>query len=148
MRFWDSSSVMPPIFEETASVTITDLLREDAEVAVWWGTWAEVSVAISRLVCEGKLDEEGKEKTRDALDLLAGIWSEMRPTGNLRLLAALLSKEHPLKAADALQLAAALVWCEGETEGREFVCLDGQLRRAAQREGLCVLPPEVEEGRN
>jgi hypothetical protein len=46
LRFWDSSSIMPLVFEETNSATIVDLLREDTEVAVWWGTWVERAVAI------------------------------------------------------------------------------------------------------
>lgn len=52
----------------------------------------------------------------------------------------LVSKDYPLKAADALQLAAALRWCEVDTDDRRFVCLDNRLRRAAEDEGFDVLP--------
>ena len=145
MRFWDNSSIMPLVLEETNIATIVDHLREDTEVAVWWGTWVERAVAISRLRREGRLDEEGEEGVRDTLDLLAETWIEVRPTDEMRLLAALLSRGHPLKAADALQLAAALRWCEGDTSGAGFVCLDGRLRRAASNEGFDVLPEPTEE---
>ena len=47
---------------------------------------------------------------------------------------------HPLRAADALQLAAALLWTEGAAMGSQFVCLDQNLREAAVREGFTVLP--------
>jgi len=47
-------------------------------------------------------------------------------TRALRLLAV-----HPLRAADALQLAAALVWFRDHPAGLDFVCLDERLRTAA-----------------
>lgn len=47
---------------------------------------------------------------------------------------------HPLRAADALQLAAALVWSRGQVAGHHFVCLDQRFREAARREGFTVLP--------
>jgi hypothetical protein len=47
-----------------------------------------------------------------------------------------------LKTADALQLSAALLWCENEPDGRAFVCSNGVLRTAANDEGFQVLPPE------
>lgn len=86
------------------------------------------------------MNEETEGEARSRLDLLADTWRETRPYDDLRLLASLLSRDHPLKAADALQLAAALRWCEGNTRGAGFVCLDNQLRRAASEEGFDVLP--------
>jgi hypothetical protein len=47
---------------------------------------------------------------------------------------------HPLRAADALQLGAALVWCEEQSHGEVFVCLDARLREAARREGFSLAP--------
>jgi hypothetical protein len=47
---------------------------------------------------------------------------------------------HPLRVADALQLAAALVWCQGDPIHHDFVCLDQRLREAARREGFHILP--------
>ena len=62
------------------------------------------------------------------------------PTLKLRETAGRLLGVHPLRAADALQLAAALVWCEGQTSEETFVCLDQRLRDAARREGFRLLP--------
>ncbi len=109
-------------------------------MAVWWGTWVEGAVTIGRLGREGELDVEGGEETRDGLDLLVEDWREVEPTDEVRLLAALLSRRHPLKAADALRLAAAFVWRQTDTSGDDFVCLDDQLRRAAADEGFDVMP--------
>jgi predicted nucleic acid-binding protein len=146
LRFWDSSAVLPLVFDEKFSVTIADLLREDAEVAVWWGTRAECAVAISRLKRRGGLDERSEESARDVLNVFAETWIEMRPTDDLRLLATLLSKYHPLRTADCFQFAAALRWCEGDVGGSCFVCLDDRLRKAAQDEGFVVLPESLETG--
>ena len=136
--------LLPLFSEETFSGVAEELLREDDEVVVWWGTWVECSVAISRLRREIRLDDTDEEEARAALDRLASTWIEHRPTDSTRLLALLVSKYHPLKAADAPQIAAALRWCEGDTEGTGFVCLDYRLRRAAWGEGFDILLESLE----
>ena len=133
------------LVRQAASATAASLLREDDEQAMWWGTWAECTVAISRLRREGRLNEEAEKQARARLDRLATDWAEVEPADDMRLLASLLSKEHPLRAADALQLAA-LRWCEGDTRNTGFVCLDDRLRRAASEEGFDVLPVAEEDG--
>ncbi len=100
--------MLPLISEEAFSGVVAGLLREDDEIIVWWGTWLECSAAVSRLRRENSLDEAGEEEARAALDRLAGNWVEQRPTDDTRLLAMLVSKRHPLKAADTRQIAAAL----------------------------------------
>jgi predicted nucleic acid-binding protein len=122
------------------STPVRDLLWEDDELTVWWGNWIECEVAISRLRRDGVLNEESEREARTRLSRLANEWAEIDPTDDIRLLASLVSKAHPLKAADALQLAAALRWCEGNTSGANFVCLDNQLRQAAEDESFGVLP--------
>jgi predicted nucleic acid-binding protein len=131
------------IFEEATTEALDRLLLQDDQQATWWGTWTECAVTVSRLRREGRLDEVSEERVRARLDRLAGEWVEIEPLNDLRLLAMLVSKYHPLKAADSLQLAAALRWCEEDTDGSGFVCLDGRLRRAATDEGFDVLPKEV-----
>jgi predicted nucleic acid-binding protein len=135
--------MMPLISEEATSDAIISLLREDLEIAAWWGTLVERSVAISRLVREGLFDEVDEIPVRVALSLFADYWTEVEPTDEIRLSAAILSRDHPLKAADALRLAA-IRWCEGETTAKGFVCLDNRLRRAAQAEGFEILPETLE----
>jgi hypothetical protein len=46
---------------------------------------------------------------------------------------------HPVRAADALQIAAALVAAEGSPDGFEFVTLDRHQADAAEREGFRIL---------
>ena len=132
--------MIPLIFDEPTSPALNEFLMQDTDMVVWWGAWIECSVTVSRLGREEKLDENGQEETRAALDGLSADWMEVEPTNELRLLAMLVSKSHPLKTADALQLAAALRWCEGSTGDADFVCLDNRLRWAAEDEGFDVLP--------
>src|SRR3712207_4487997 len=105
-------------------------------MVVWWTTRVECVSALVRRSREGLMGAEGEEQTRTVLRSLADNWLEVQPTVRLRSLAERILAVHPLKAADALQLAAALRWCEGEPEGRGFVCLDDRLREAARKEGF------------
>lgn len=136
--------MLPLIFREAASERMADLARDDGDTAVWWGAWTECAVAVSRLKRLKRFDDETKANARARLDGLAADWTEIDPEDDMRLLASLLSIDHPLKAADALQLAAALRWCEGDTISASFVCLDDRLRRAAEHESFDVLPATLE----
>jgi len=47
--------------------------------------------------------------------------------------------DHPLRAADALQLSAAIVAADGDPSSLELVTLDRRLAEAAMLEGFPVL---------
>jgi hypothetical protein len=47
-----------------------------------------------------------------------------------------LLKVHPLRAADSLQLAAAILAADHEPDRLELVCLDEKLGQAAIKEGF------------
>jgi hypothetical protein len=64
----------------------------------------------------------------------------VQPTEVLRRRAERIIAVHPLRSADALQLAGALVWAQHFPQGLEVVCLDRNLREAASKEGFTVLP--------
>jgi hypothetical protein len=96
--------------------------------------------ALARRYREGVLQIHADQKAKTVLSALAREWSEVQPSELVRQRAERLLMVHSLSAADALQLAAALLWTEGATEGTEFVCLDQNLREAALREGFTVLP--------
>jgi len=50
-------------------------------------------------------------------------WIEVhQPTEVLRDLAEMLLQRHPLRAADAMQLSAALIWSKQLPRKRPFVC--------------------------
>jgi hypothetical protein len=47
-----------------------------------------------------------------------------------------LVNRYELRAADALQLSAALEWCEGAPQGEIFLAADQKLREAAVLSGF------------
>ncbi|MEJ7842259.1 MAG: type II toxin-antitoxin system VapC family toxin [Rubrobacter sp.] len=143
MRFWDTSAIMPLISREPLSGAVRRLLEEDTEMVVWWATRVECVSAISRRAREGSLDSEGERATRDLLNDLSGSWTEVLPSARLRDLAVQNLFAHPLRAADALQLASALIWCGSQPKGHGFVSLDVRLRTVASRSGFTLLPDSI-----
>jgi hypothetical protein len=140
MRFWDSSAIIPLCLKERASEAVKGLMKDDEDIVVWWTTYIECLSALSRRQREGVLTSGDAEKARAVLSALAVAWSEIQPTEMVRLRAERLLSIHPLRAADALQLAAALVWAQETPRGLEFVCLDQNLRESSLKEGFSIQP--------
>ena len=106
----------------------------------WWATPIECYSAFARLRRDAILTRAQENQAREVVARLAAEWTEMQPGLQIRDLAARVLLLHPLRAADALQLAAGLLWVDGRAARHDFVCLDQRLREAAQREGFQVLP--------
>jgi hypothetical protein len=140
MRFWDSSAIVPLCLRESNTGIMKSLLDKDEDMVVWWATHAECLSALMRRQREGTLAAEAEQKASSVLRVLAAGWSEVQPTEILRRRAERLIAVHPLRSADAFQLAAALVWAQDSPQGLEVVCLDRNLREAAFKEGFSVLP--------
>ena len=140
MRFWDSSALVSLLVGETQTRRLLALLEADPVVLAWWGTPQECVSALSRLERDGHLDRAGVNGAIARLRALQNVWHEIGPTEAVRESALRLLRVHPLRAADSLQLAAALVASEVQTSGLPFVCLDERLIEAASREGLPLLP--------
>ena len=140
MIFWDASAVLPLVIRETSSATLGRLASRERGHAVWWATSVECDSAVCRLEREGRLSSADVQEVHEAVDLLLESWIVVEPSETVRSAARHLLRVYPLRAGDALQLAAAVTAAEGRPETVSFVCLDGRLRDAAGREGLRVLP--------
>jgi len=70
---------------------------------------------------------------------LAVSWNEVEPGEMVRETAERFFRVHDLRAADALQLAAAFLASEGHPRTLEIVSLDHRLDAAAQLEGFEVI---------
>lgn len=138
MRFWDSSAVVSLLAGEATTEAMQALAREDPEMLVWWGTETECVSAIARLERQGDLPAAATREALERLDGLAEAWSEVQPVEGARRAARRLLRVHSLRAADALQLAAAVVAAEGDPASLEIVTLDERLADAASREGFVV----------
>ena len=140
MRFWDSSAVVALLVDELASPSVRAAHADDIAMATWWGTEVECASALARLEREGRLDATQMADAVERLDELAAGWAEVQPVQRIRRAALRLLRVHPLRAADALQLAAAVAAAEDHPASLPFVTLDDRLGEAAGREGFRVVP--------
>lgn len=110
-----------------------------AQFVVWWGSPVEVRGALARLAWEGAIDSSALTQARDRLSRLRRSWTEVEPTEDVRGIAESLPERINLRAADAFQLAAALVWCDERPNNRQFITIDHRLAIAASKIGFLVL---------
>jgi uncharacterized protein len=136
--FWDTSALVPLLVLEPSSDAMTRLFAEDVEPVMWWTTPLECQSALRRRHREGGLPNDALAASTERLRLLTQHADTVSPTDDLRRRAGRLLAFHPLRAADALQLAAALIWCEEQPHGEGFVTLDARLAEAARTEGFTV----------
>jgi len=140
MRFWDSSAIVPLLVLERETERCLRAFQSDQEVMVWTMSKMEVFSALCRRFREGALKEadfySAKKRMNDFFDMAFEIISVSKVKDRaLRLL-----QVHPLRAADAIQLAAVLVATKEETSRLPVMSFDDKLTQAARREGFTVNP--------
>lgn len=138
MTFWDSSAIVPLIVSEAASERLLDILEQNPIMMVWRGTPVECCSAVSQRERDGDLTVDQTTEALDGFHALSAGWHEIVPTDSVRGVAQRLPRVHPLRAADALQLAAAIIASEREPRTLPFLSLDERLNAAAQREGFPI----------
>jgi hypothetical protein len=115
------------------------LIKEDQEMLAWWGTPVEIASALARREREGVLTADEVAAALSVAKELSDGWHEIVPTPAVRVTAQRMLRMHPLRAADSLQLAAALIAADHAPASLEFVCFDDRLASAAAREGFAVI---------
>lgn len=140
MKYWDSSALLPLIVREATSSAMQSLLGDDTDVLTWWGSRVEAHSALARLERDGALPATSYEAAMNRLRQFAASWHEVAPTEVVREQAERLLRVHALRAADAFQLAAAVVASEHRPASLLVITLDARLQQAAVREGFSVLP--------
>lgn len=136
MRFWDASAIVPLLVQEPAQASMRSELAGDPAMLVWWATPVECASALARRERDGDLEPSAATLAFARLRALQAEWHEVLPSPAVRTLAQRLLRVHLLRAADALQLAAAVVASEHEPGTLAFVCLDDRLGHAAELEGF------------
>ena len=139
MRYWDASALVPLIVSEPDSALVRTWLSEDDRIVTWVWTRTEIASALERRTREGLLTRPQRGAVLERLDTLAAKWDELTDVLAVRTRATGLLARHPMRAADAGQLGAALLVHEQVPGTLSFVCLDGRLTLAAELEGLRVL---------
>lgn len=138
MKFWDASAIVPLLMMEMTTRAMQRIAADDPAMLVWWATEVECASAIARLEREGTLEPDAATEAFDRLGQLADGWHEIDPGESVREAAIRLLRVHPLRAADALQLAAAFVASERRPRSLEIVTLDDRLAAVARKEGFAL----------
>lgn len=115
-------------------------MEEDPAVVTWAWTVVEIRSAIERRHREGTISRPQRRQALATTTDLAERWDEVTDMLAVRIRALRLLARHPLRAADAGQLASAQIVAETVSSVSCFVTLDGNLGQAAEVEGFQVLP--------
>ena len=137
--FWDTSGIVPLCCYQPQTAQANRTARVYARQVTWWTTPVEAVSSFNRLFREYALTAEGRQQAMIRLDYLRRRWNEVQASNEVRAAAERLLSVHTLRAADALQLSAALVWCGQKAQGRHFIGADGGLAKAAEAEGFTVI---------
>lgn len=135
--FCDSSALVPLFVGQSGSAFARSTLKA-VSAAIWWATPVEIATALARVRREGVFTAQDSEKAANRFAVARQTWNEVLPSERVRDVAQALVQRHPLRAADAFQLAAALEWAKQHPRGRRFICLDRRLAEAARAEGFQV----------
>jgi len=144
VKFWDASAIVPLLVAEPTTQRIQSLARRDPDMLVWWASDVECVSALARLQRAAALDAKGIALASNRLKQLANGWHEVEPSAIVRESAERFLRVHLLRAAAALQLAAAFIAAEGRPASLPIVTLDERLAEAARKEGFDLV--DVAEG--
>lgn len=133
--FWDSSALVPLCVRQSFTSRAIALYKT-YDAVVWWATPVEIAGALARLRRMKQLTPGDWGKASQLAGQLSHSWYVVQPSLAVRAKATQLVASHDLRAADALQLAAALEWCQNAPQGQVFLAADEKLREAAIQQGF------------
>lgn len=140
MKFWDASAIVPLLINEENTEYCIGAAADDPRMLVWCLSRVEVVSALCRRAREGQIGAEEIEQAKKRLAIIMSRADEVTAVDRVRARALRLLEVHPLRAADACQLGAALVGSREDPERLTIVCFDGRLKSAATKEGFVVNP--------
>jgi predicted nucleic acid-binding protein len=114
-------------------------VASDPEMIVWEATCVELLSALARYRRHSTGFDDLWPGIRQTMLERWVTWSRVSDMTKTVPRAQRLVTIHPLKAADALQLAAALVACEEQPHLLPFVTRDRALAQAARLEGFTAI---------
>jgi len=139
VRYWDASALVPLFIEEASTSEVDGWRAADPGITTWMMTRVEVISGIARRKREWPQLLAGWNRAIREVHEVASRWTEISDAAATRLHAERIVMDYPLRAADALQLGAAIVAADGDPQSLELVTLDRRLADAARREGFPVL---------
>ena len=133
--FWDTSALVPLCIQQNSS-SLAGQLTAQYDIAVWWAATVEARSAFARDLRNGMISNAEHRRAILRLEKMRRDWREVYPDESLRSFAEDLPDRFPLRAGDALQLAAAFEWTMQKPAGRPFISGDKRLLDAADQLGF------------
>lgn len=133
--FWDTSALVSLCTVQLHTAEALGML-DKYRLVIWWATPVEITSALMRLLRSGEIDATVYAHAQRQNEGYANLWSVVVPSARIVQDARQLLEQHPLRAADALQLAAALTWCDGNPQGKVFLTFDKKLGEVASLVGF------------
>ena len=137
--FWDTSALLPLCCFQQTTQAAHRVRRQLSQMIAWWGTSVEIRSGVSRLFSESSISEKDRGVTIQRWHNLLDGLDVVEPTATLLEIAIDLPETYGVRALDAFQLAAALVWCSERPRNRPFICADKRLGDAASDAGFDVI---------
>jgi hypothetical protein len=135
--FWDTSALLPLCVRQKQTSQANALYTRYG-LGVWWGTPVEIMSGLTRMKRSKEIDHHQFLAGSQTAQYLADAWESVNPSKKLAAHACTLLELYPLRAADALQLAAALDYFDQTPRGHVFITGDQRLADAARQSGLTV----------
>lgn len=142
MKYWDTSGLASLLLTDIHSPSAARDLGNDPDITTWWATFVECQSAIWNNERRGLILTVDAENAQHRLLAMRKLWIEIPPSERIRSLACRFLRVHDLRAADALQLAAAYEAAGECPENLAFVTHDRRLLAAARREGFPTVSTE------
>ena len=137
VAFWDTSVLVTLCVRQVPTPQAL-IFESRYRIAVWWATHVEIASALAYSLRRREVTPTEYAEAKLQAEGLARLWDVVEPSSQLALDARGLLERYPLRAADALQLAAALTWCDHKPIGRVFLTFDKRLSEAAGLAGFTL----------
>jgi predicted nucleic acid-binding protein len=135
--YWDSSALVPLCVFQPQTVA-AQVLYAKYKIVTWWATQVEIVSGLARLTRTGAMTQQQFLLSKPFVQNLASGWLAVHESASIAPNACRLLELHPLRAADALQLSAALETCEHNPLGFALITADQRLADAARQMGFSV----------
>jgi hypothetical protein len=115
---------------------------------VWWATRPELHSALARAVRERRIKPAQLDSILARADAIWSKASVVDPENAILEQTQRLLFAYPLRASDALQLAAAVAITDGQPQELDFISFDQRLQAAARAEASRFSRLELSAARN
>lgn len=140
MKFWDSSAIVPLLVPEQQSDYCLEILKGDRDILLWCMSRVEVISALTRRLREKALIFDQFQAAKMRFYQILESAYQITAMEKVMNRAVRLLEVHPLRAADACQLASGLVATQEDPTRLPIICFDDRLKEAAMKEGFAINP--------